>query len=65
MTYAQGALGIVINQADAMDLVEVFQQLSLAGTDPGISKQPVLRAAAVQTERGFVLHEPTKQWDPR
>ena len=59
----QGALGIVINRPLQMDLGEVFQQLSLEATSPFLTKQPVLRGGPVQTERGFVLHEPSKPWD--
>ena len=59
----QGALGIVINRPLQMDLGEVFQQLSLEAADAGVSSQPVLRGGPVQTERGFVLHEPSRKWD--
>ncbi len=59
----EGALGIVINRPLQMDLGEVFQQLSLEPADAGLSKQLVLRGGPVQTERGFVLHEPSRPWD--
>jgi putative transcriptional regulator len=59
----QGALGIVINRPLEMDLGEVFEQLSLSTADAGLSRQLVLRGGPVQTERGFVLHEPSKSWD--
>jgi putative transcriptional regulator len=59
----QGALGIVINRPLEMDMGEVFQQLSLVATDPGDARDPVMRGGPVQTERGFVLHEPSRQWD--
>jgi len=59
----QGALGIVINRPLQMDLGEVFQQLSLQESDPQRARQPVLRGGPVQTERGFVLHEPFGKWD--
>jgi putative transcriptional regulator len=59
----QGALGIVINRPLQMDLGEVFQQLSLETADAGVARQPVLRGGPVQTERGFVLHEPSRKWD--
>lgn len=58
-----GALGIVINRPLQMDLGEVFEQLSLESADVGLARQPVLRGGPVQTERGFVLHEPTRAWD--
>jgi len=59
----QGALGIVINRPMSMELGEVFQQLSLQDNDPERARQPVLRGGPVQTERGFVLHEPSGDWD--
>lgn len=60
----QGALGIVINRPlEDMDLGEVFTQLSLQPHDPALARQPVLRGGPVQVERGFVLHEPGRQWD--
>jgi putative transcriptional regulator len=59
----QGALGIVINRPLQMDLGAVFEQLEIEPADPGLSKQPVLRGGPVQTERGFVLHEPSRKWD--
>ena len=58
-----GALGIVINRPLQMDLGEVFEQLALEPADADLSKQPVLRGGPVQTERGFVLHEPSQGWD--
>jgi putative transcriptional regulator len=59
----EGALGIVINRPLQMELGDVFQQLALEPIDTGLSKQPVLRGGPVQTERGFVLHEPSPPWD--
>lgn len=58
-----GALGIVINRPLQMELGEVFEQLALGTADAGLSKQPVLRGGPVQTERGFILHEPSSPWD--
>jgi putative transcriptional regulator len=46
-----------------MDLGEVFEQLSLTPSSEGLSRQPVMRGGPVQTERGFVLHEPSQSWD--
>lgn len=59
----EGALGIVINRPLQLDLGAVFQQLSLDSADPALTRQPVLRGGPVQTERGFVLHEPSRTWD--
>ncbi len=59
----QGALGIVINRPLDMDMGEVFEQLSLQPADAQAAKQIVMRGGPVQTERGFVLHEPVRKWD--
>lgn len=58
-----GALGIVINRPLQLDLGEIFQQLALETTDSGLVKQPVMRGGPVQIERGFILHEPSQDWD--
>jgi putative transcriptional regulator len=59
----KGALGIIINRPLDMDLGEVFEQLELVDPDPTVASQPVLRGGPVQTERGFVLHEATEEWE--
>lgn len=59
----RGALGIIINRPLDMELGEVFEQLELENPDQQISSQLVLRGGPVQTDRGFVLHEPTEAWD--
>lgn len=59
----EGALGIVINRPLQLDLGEIFQQLALESTDPGLERQPVMRGGPVQVERGFILHEPSQGWD--
>jgi len=59
----KGALGIVINKALPMTLVEVFAQLHLDCAMSRITEQPVLRGGPVQTDRGFVLHTPAGRWD--
>jgi len=56
----RGALGIVINRTLPMTLGEVFEQLGLDSTRSRVNDQPVLRGGPVQTERGFVLHEPVE-----
>jgi putative transcriptional regulator len=59
----EGALGIIVNRPLEMALAEVFQQLALDGADPALAKQIVVRGGPVQTERGFVLHDPSGEWD--
>ena len=58
-----GALGLVINRPLDMGLGEVLERLSLDSSDEALRTQPVLRGGPVQTERGFVLHESTREWE--
>jgi putative transcriptional regulator len=58
-----GALGIVINRLSALTLGEVLEQMQIESLVPGLSDQPVHMGGPVQTDRGFVLHEPGVSWD--
>ena len=58
-----GALGIIINKPMNMDIGEVLEQLSLATDEQTLAAQPVMRGGPVQSERGFVLHDSTREWD--
>ncbi|MFZ9764869.1 MAG: YqgE/AlgH family protein [Burkholderiaceae bacterium] len=64
----QGAMGIVVNRPADMSLASLFARIDLkpetndlcaanAGADI-----PVMIGGPVQTDRGFVLHEPVGQW---
>lgn len=54
----RGALGLVINRASDITVKELFDRVGLeAASDQAAA--PVLQGGPVQTERGFVLHEPT------
>src|SRR4249920_770482 len=55
----KGALGLVINKPIDITLANLFEKvdLSLEGSD--LAEVPVYFGGPVQTERGFVLHEPT------
>ena len=59
---AKGALGLVINRPMELDLKSLFERIDLKleiaplGTSPGYFGGPV------QTDRGFVLHEPVGNW---
>ena len=59
----QGALGIVINQPLQMSIDDLLQHLDIEATGPSGS-WPVMSGGPVQTDRGFVLHEPPDgdQW---
>ena len=64
----QGAMGIVVNRPADMSLASLFARIDLKpetndlrAADDG-SDAPVMIGGPVQTDRGFVLHEPVGQW---
>src|SRR5207237_9504923 len=58
----QGALGLVVNRPIDMTLQALFERLSLSITDAALSEAPIYFGGPVQTDRGFVLHEPAGNW---
>lgn len=54
----QGALGLVINKPIDITLKSLFEKIELPLEQPGWDDQPVYFGGPVQTERGFVLHDP-------
>ncbi|NOZ52670.1 MAG: YqgE/AlgH family protein [Gammaproteobacteria bacterium] len=58
----KGAMGIVINQPVNLTLSELAHQMQLTCIDSIQMEQPVFRGGPVETERGFVLHQPMGQW---
>ncbi|MDE2235154.1 MAG: YqgE/AlgH family protein [Gammaproteobacteria bacterium] len=60
---AQSALGIIINKPTSIVLNDIFKQLAITAKDERIARQPVFQGGPVQTERGFVIHEPPGSWE--
>ena len=58
----QGALGLVVNRPIDMTLQALFERLSLSISDAVLSEAPIYFGGPVQTDRGFVLHEPAGDW---
>jgi len=58
----QGALGLVVNRPIDMTLQALFERLSLSISDSAASEAPIYFGGPVQTDRGFVLHEPAGNW---
>ena len=58
----QGALGIVVNRPISLTLGELFAQIKLELKPGELENLPVHFGGPVQTDRGFVLHEPTGAW---
>lgn len=58
-----GAMGIVINRQLDFILGDVLSQMDLHPVDDHINQMTVYHGGPVQTDRGFILHTPDKQWD--
>lgn len=58
----QGALGIVINRPTELNLGSLFKQIDITLPNPNVAKLPVYFGGPVQTDRGFVLHQPIGSW---
>jgi putative transcriptional regulator len=58
----QGALGLVINRPIDMTLQALFERLSLSLEDRERADAPIYFGGPVQTDRGFVLHAPSGNW---
>jgi putative transcriptional regulator len=54
----KGALGLVINRPITLTLGNLFEKVELRLDDEAMAARPVFYGGPVQTERGFVLHEP-------
>jgi putative transcriptional regulator len=59
----EGAIGIVINRPMDLDLGDVFEQMEIEAEDPSATHLPIFEGGPVQCERGFVIHQPTGQWN--
>jgi putative transcriptional regulator len=55
---SRGALGLVINKPSEMQLLTLFGKVDLELKRLDLTHSPVYHGGPVQTERGFVLHEP-------
>jgi putative transcriptional regulator len=58
----QGALGVVVNRPIDLTLRSLFDRLSMPIGDNSVGDSPIYFGGPVQTDRGFVLHEPTGSW---
>jgi len=54
----RGALGLVINKPSDINLKVLFEKIELHLSRPELGDAPVFQGGPIQTERGFVLHEP-------
>ena len=58
----QGALGIIVNRPISLTLGELFAQINIPLNQSEMKNLPVHFGGPVQTDRGFVLHDPIGQW---
>jgi len=58
-----GAMGLVVNRLSEYRLSEIFAQMQISGISAGVADRVVLAGGPVQTDRGFVLHAGTRDWD--
>ena len=54
----RGALGLVINKPSSISLPTLFERVELPLKRQDLQSQSVFQGGPVQTDRGFVLHEP-------
>ncbi|MEX2354008.1 MAG: YqgE/AlgH family protein [Gammaproteobacteria bacterium] len=57
-----GAMGIVINRPLKLDLGEILAQMDLPTENRRICSLPVYDGGPVNTDRGFIIHEPDTVW---
>jgi putative transcriptional regulator len=62
----EGALGIIVNRPIDMDLATLFERVNISlESDEAVNNfkaMPVYFGGPVQTDRGFVLHRPSGEW---
>ena len=58
-----GALGITINRASEISLLEILLQLQITPVSDEINNQTILNGGPVQIDRGFILHSPAGNWE--
>ena len=54
----RGALGLVINKPADLTMATLFGKVDLPLQRADLADSPVFQGGPVQTERGFVLHDP-------
>lgn len=57
----RGALGLIINKPTDITIGTLFERVELPLGRSELGARPVLQGGPVQTDRGFVLHDPMSQ----
>jgi putative transcriptional regulator len=58
----QGAIGIVVNRPIDMTLATLFERVKIPLSESPLGNLPVHSGGPVQTDRGFILHQPAGDW---
>ena len=58
----QGALGVVVNRPIDMTLHTLLEQIEITPDSAACKRTPIHYGGPVQTDRGFVLHQPAGAW---
>jgi putative transcriptional regulator len=58
----QGALGVVVNRPIDLTLSALFERINVSLESQEVGRAPVYFGGPVQTDRGFVLHQPVGTW---
>ncbi|WP_255991806.1 YqgE/AlgH family protein [Chitinolyticbacter albus] len=58
----RGAMGIIVNRPLGMTLTTLFEQIDVELHQPDVAELQVCFGGPVQTDRGFVLHQPLGDW---
>ena len=60
---ARGAMGLIINKPSELTMRHLFDKVDLPLGRADMAALPVLQGGPVQTDRGFVLHDPIRMAD--
>lgn len=60
---SDGAMGLVINRPLELSLGEILTHMSIDQVSAEAARVPVFQGGPMQTERGFVLHQPLGSWE--
>lgn len=59
----EGAMGIVINKPLDIDLGEILKQMDITTNNPEAKSKMIFLGGPVHTDRGFILHQASNEWD--
>jgi putative transcriptional regulator len=63
---AEGALGVIVNRPMDMSMATLFERVNISlengESEEFFARQPIYFGGPVQTDRGFVLHRPSGEW---